>query len=132
MASFQISLLLMWHRNQNHNFDELEFQWTEFSLMIFLCFYFHSNTDTKLVVNTLRQKELWNRSRCQSACNFNWVLTFWKYIAIHRFWLLFTLNSLFCLDNLQTFTKYSRLTLVFMWNSPLREEFNFCFSRVFG
>ena len=32
---------------------------------------------------------------------------------------------------LQLFTKYSRLTLVFMWNSTLREYFNFCFSREF-
>ena len=28
-------------------------------------------------------------------------------------------------------TKYLRPTLVFMWNSALRENFNFCFSRVF-
>ena len=26
---------------------------------------------------------------------------------------------------------YLRLTLVFMWNSALRQKFNFCFSRVF-
>ena len=26
----------------------------------------------------------------------------------------------------QSFTKYLRLTLVFMWNSALREKFNFC------
>ena len=33
--------------------------------------------------------------------------------------------------NLQSFTKYLRLTLVFMWNSALREKFKFCFSRAF-
>ena len=32
---------------------------------------------------------------------------------------------------LQSFTKYLRLTLVFMLNSALREKFNVCFSRVF-
>ena len=32
---------------------------------------------------------------------------------------------------LQPFTKYLRLTLVFMLNSTLREKFNFCFLRVF-
>ena len=32
---------------------------------------------------------------------------------------------------LQLVTKYLRLTLVFVWISALREEFNFCFSRVF-
>ena len=31
----------------------------------------------------------------------------------------------------QSFTKYLRLTLVFMWNRALREKFDFCFSRVF-
>ena len=31
---------------------------------------------------------------------------------------------------LQPFTKYLRLTLVFIWNSSLREKFNFYFSRV--
>ena len=31
----------------------------------------------------------------------------------------------------QSFTKFLRLTLVFMWNSPLREKLNFCFSIVF-
>ena len=33
--------------------------------------------------------------------------------------------------NLQSFTKYLGLILVFMWNGVLREKFNFCFSRVF-
>ena len=32
---------------------------------------------------------------------------------------------------LQSFTKYSRQTLVFMWNSALREKFNFSFLRNF-
>ena len=32
---------------------------------------------------------------------------------------------------LQPFTKFLRLTLVFMLNSTLRKKFNFCFSRVF-
>ena len=32
---------------------------------------------------------------------------------------------------LQPFTKCSRQTLVFMWNSALRENFNFCFSGFF-
>ena len=33
---------------------------------------------------------------------------------------------------LQSFTGYLRLTLGFMWNSALREKFDFCFSRDFG
>ena len=33
--------------------------------------------------------------------------------------------------NLQSVTKYLRLTLVFTWNSALWEKFNFYFSRVF-
>ena len=33
---------------------------------------------------------------------------------------------------LQSFTKYLRLTLVFMWNSWRREKFNFCVARVFA
>ena len=32
---------------------------------------------------------------------------------------------------LQSFTECLRLALVFVWNSALREKFNFCFSRVF-
>ena len=28
----------------------------------------------------------------------------------------------------QSFTRYLRLTLVFMWNSALRGKFNICFS----
>ena len=32
----------------------------------------------------------------------------------------------------QSGTGYLRLTLVFVWDGPLREGFNFCFSRVFG
>ena len=32
---------------------------------------------------------------------------------------------------LQSFSKYLRLTLVFMSNSSLRKKFNFCFSKVF-
>ena len=32
---------------------------------------------------------------------------------------------------LQSFTKYLRLTLVFMWNTALREKFNFCFQEFF-
>ena len=31
----------------------------------------------------------------------------------------------------QRFTKYLRLTPVFMWNSTQQEKFNFCFPRVF-
>ena len=31
--------------------------------------------------------------------------------------------------HVQSFTKYLRRTLVFIWNSKLREKFNFCFSR---
>ena len=34
--------------------------------------------------------------------------------------------------DLQSFTRYLRLKLVFMWSSTLREKFNFCFSRVFA
>ena len=33
-------------------------------------------------------------------------------------------------DDLQSFTKYFRQTLVFMWNSALRETFNFFFQGV--
>ena len=33
--------------------------------------------------------------------------------------------------HLQSFTKYLRLTLVFVRNNALREKFNFCFTRVF-
>ena len=33
--------------------------------------------------------------------------------------------------HLQSFTEYLRLTVVFMWNSTVRENFNFYFSRVF-
>ena len=32
---------------------------------------------------------------------------------------------------LESFTKYLRLTLVFMQNSALQEKINFCFSRAF-
>ena len=32
----------------------------------------------------------------------------------------------------QSFTKYLRQTLFFMWNSTIREKFSFYFSRVFG
>ena len=32
----------------------------------------------------------------------------------------------------QSFKEYLRQTLVFMWNSALREKFNFYFSGVFG
>ena len=32
----------------------------------------------------------------------------------------------------QSVTKYLRITLVFMRNSTQRENFNFCFSKVFG
>ena len=39
-------------------------------------------------------------------------------------------EKLKCSD-LQPFTIYLRLTLVSMWNSALREKFNFCFSTVF-
>ena len=31
----------------------------------------------------------------------------------------------------QSFTKYDRRILVFMWNSALREKFDFCFLRYF-
>ena len=31
-----------------------------------------------------------------------------------------------------SFTGYVRLTLIFVWNSALREKFNFCFSRYFS
>ena len=33
---------------------------------------------------------------------------------------------------LQSLTIYLRLTLVFMWNSWIREKFNFCVARVFA
>ena len=33
--------------------------------------------------------------------------------------------------DLQSFTRYLRLTLVFIWNRALREKFIFCFSKVF-
>ena len=35
------------------------------------------------------------------------------------------------IDNLQSFTKYMILTLVFMWNSALREKFDFFFQEIF-
>ena len=35
------------------------------------------------------------------------------------------------MSNQQSFTKYARLTPVFMCNSGLRKKFNFCFSRAF-
>ena len=37
----------------------------------------------------------------------------------------------FTAKHLQSCKKYIRKTLVFMWNSTLREKFNFCFSIVF-
>ena len=40
-------------------------------------------------------------------------------------------TQLHAILQLQWFTKYLRLTLIFMWNSALREKFNFYFSRVF-
>ena len=36
------------------------------------------------------------------------------------------------LERLQSLAKYSRQTLVFMWNSTLLEKFNFCFSAISG
>ena len=39
--------------------------------------------------------------------------------------------SIFMWQHPQSFTKYFRQTLVFMWNSTLRQTFNFCFSRNF-
>ena len=33
--------------------------------------------------------------------------------------------------NLQSWPKYFRQTVVFLWNSTLREKFNFYFSRIF-
>ena len=44
----------------------------------------------------------------------------------------FTITNSECEKLLQSFTKYMRLNLVFMWNSALREKFDFLFSRVFG
>ena len=41
-------------------------------------------------------------------------------------------TKVFLKDKLQSFTKYLRLTLIFMLNSALRKNFNFCFSKVFG
>ena len=35
-------------------------------------------------------------------------------------------------NHLQSFTKYLRLTLVFMWTGALQKKFNFCFSTVFA
>ena len=40
-------------------------------------------------------------------------------------------GNLFWKKTLQSFTKYLRLTLVYMWNSALQQRFNFCFSTVF-
>ena len=40
-------------------------------------------------------------------------------------------NIVFGYVQLQAFTKYLRLTLVFMRNSAILEKSNFCFSRVF-
>ena len=41
------------------------------------------------------------------------------------------INKLTTYMNLQSSTKYLQLTLVFMCNSALREEFNFCIPRLF-
>ena len=40
-------------------------------------------------------------------------------------------NLVHALIYLQSFTKYLRQIIVFMWNSALRENFNFCFSEDF-
>ena len=40
-------------------------------------------------------------------------------------------TQLHAILQLQWFTKYLRLTLIFMWNNALREKFDFYFSRVF-
>ena len=44
------------------------------------------------------------------------------------FWQVFHWSE--SVSYLQSFTKYLRLTLVFLWNSALWEKFYFCFSRV--
>ena len=51
-----------------------------------------------------------------------------KEIKVERVW--GELEAKNCFQK-QPFTKYSRLTLVFMGKSALREKFSFCFSRVF-
>ena len=58
--------------------------------------------------------------------------TFWVlcpfYISEKKFsWNYYTFSQI----TIQSFTKYLRVTLVFMWNGALREKFNFCFWRVF-
>ena len=67
--------------------------------------------------------------------NHGYALFFLMTIFPKHLWLI--LNILKWQDckiftKLQPFTKYLRLTLVFLWNSALREKFNFCFSRVFA
>ena len=56
--------------------------------------------------------------------------TCWKTIFFHntrRFSHNFSYSS-----KIQSFTRYLRLTLVFVWNRALQEKFNFCYWRVFS
>ena len=47
-------------------------------------------------------------------------------------WLLEKMNLYLPISWLQSSTNYLRLTLIFMWNSALREKFIFCFSCFFA
>ena len=47
-------------------------------------------------------------------------------------WLLEKMNPYLPISWLQSSTKYLRVTLIFMWNSVLREKFIFCFSCFFA
>ena len=77
----------------------------------------------------------WNNTR--NAFRFG-VLHVNSYRTLTRHWIenisfrrKFHVNTLL-VTFLQSFKKYMRQTLVFMWNSALREKLNFCFLRVFG
>ena len=64
-----------------------------------------------------------------------------KLISIFRKWFKAVLESdhrdlrsivtVYSSLELQAYTKYLKETVVFMWNSAIRERFNFCFSGVF-
>ena len=77
---------------------------------------FKSNLDLALSI-ILKQRELYESRHVAVECR---SLKIWD-----------LLSFLICSSILQRLTKYLRLTLVFMWNSTKREEFNLYFSRVF-
>ena len=63
---------------------------------------------------------------------------YYHYYYFHYFYLFICIRleylgtqHIHVFKKLQPFTKYLRQTLVFIWNSALREKFNFCFWRDF-